>query len=106
MERPAHNRRLNVSFVHDGIALPNDADRTEFVSAVLFRGMDHSNRRVAVQSGAARGKEISIRLHWTRRSHDPTKDERRLMIAQRVFAMAGLLTIALCGFLLFRLATN
>lgn len=35
-----------------------------------------------------------------------TKDERRLMIAQKVLAIAGLLTFALCGFLLFRLAAS
>jgi hypothetical protein len=35
-----------------------------------------------------------------------TKGERRLMIAQKVFAIVGLLTFALCGFLLFRLAAS
>lgn len=33
-----------------------------------------------------------------------TKGERRLMIAQKVLAIAGLLTFVLCGFLFFRLA--
>lgn len=35
-----------------------------------------------------------------------TKGERGLMIAQKVFAIAGLLAFALGGFLLFRLATS
>jgi hypothetical protein len=33
-----------------------------------------------------------------------TKDERRLLIAQRVLAIVGLLAFVLCGLLLFRLA--
>jgi hypothetical protein len=34
-----------------------------------------------------------------------TKGQRRLLIAQKVLAIAGLLTFVLCGFLLFRLAS-
>ena len=33
-----------------------------------------------------------------------TKGERRLLIAQKVLAIAGLLAFVLCGFLLFRLS--
>lgn len=35
-----------------------------------------------------------------------TTGERRLMIAQKVFAITGLLAFALCGFLLFRLTAK
>jgi hypothetical protein len=35
-----------------------------------------------------------------------TKGERGLMVAQKAFAIAGLLAFALCGFLLFRLAAR
>ncbi len=33
-----------------------------------------------------------------------TRDERKLLIAQKVLAIAGLLTFVLCGFLLFGFA--
>src|SRR5580704_17326425 len=51
------NGCLSVSFVHGRIDLTNVSDLSKFVSAVLYRGMDHPNYRAAVQSSAPRRKK-------------------------------------------------